>query len=211
MISPYSTQESAMKPAEHVVCQVLDECGGSESGNPGTKPRILFHMMSNGGINSATNLLRVLERRLGKPLPLVGLICDSVPTGASYMKTRRAFMYSFPARFPVNLISSAVIHVLISPLYISIAMGRYEAPEDYWRKSILDEKLIDSKRICYVASKADKMIDWRDVLSHAEQARPKNWEVKEFMFEETPHCNHISKYESIYINAVADMWENNKH
>ncbi|KAI1643683.1 uncharacterized protein F4817DRAFT_349023 [Daldinia loculata] len=91
MVSSYSKYESAMKPAKHAVCQVLDECGyihpeddGFE--NPGTKSRILFHMISNGGINLATNLLIVLERKLGKPLPLVDLICDSIPTGASYIE-----------------------------------------------------------------------------------------------------------------------------
>ncbi|KAI1500364.1 hypothetical protein F5X99DRAFT_429482 [Biscogniauxia marginata] len=214
MISPYSKQEVAMKPAEHAVCHVLEEfghiqSGDGRSGHSHTKPRILFHMMSNGGINSATNLLVVLERRLGKPLPLVGLLCDSIPTGASYMKTCRAFTYSFPASFPVNLIASAFIHVLISLLYLSIAMGRYEAPEDYWRKSILDENLLDSKRICYIASKIDKMIDWRDVVSHAKQAREKGWEVQEFIFDDTPHCNHISKHEDIYLNAITNLWEGN--
>ncbi|KAK6958412.1 hypothetical protein Daesc_001212 [Daldinia eschscholtzii] len=204
MISPYSKQEREMKPAEHVVYHVLDQCSGT------TKPQILFHMMSNGGINSATNLLAILQRKLKKPLPLVGLICDSVPTGASYVKTCRAFMYSFPDSFPLNIVSTVCIHVLISLLYISIATGRYEAPEDYWRKSVLDDKLIDSKRIAYIASKSDKMIDWKDVSSHAELARKKGWVVKEFIFDDTPHCNHISKYEGLYVNTVADLWNGGK-
>lgn len=119
-------------------------------------------------------------------------------------------MYSFPCGFPVNLITIAFIHVVITFLYLSIAMGQYEAPEDYWRKSILNEELLESKRICYIASKADKMTDWRDVLSHAEEGHRKSCEVKEIMFDNTSHCNHISKHEDVYVNAVTDMWNERK-
>ncbi|KAI1804892.1 hypothetical protein F4811DRAFT_256664 [Daldinia bambusicola] len=204
MITSYSMQERNMKPAVHAVCQLLEECEGI------TKPRILLYVMSNGGINSATHLLVMLDRRLKKPLPLIGVMCDSNPTGSSYMKTCRAFWYSFPTRFPHIILATVCIHVIVSLLYMSIAMGRYEAPEDYWRKAILDDRLISNKRIAYIASKADKITVWRDVSSHAEQARKKGWEVREFILEDTPHCNHISKYERLYVNTVADLWKGKK-
>ena len=214
MISSYSRQQRAMKPAELAVCQVLDECGYLQSAGGATnlrdKPQILLHLMSNGGANSATNFLVDLQQEFKIRLPLVGLVCDSTPNASSYWKTCRAFMYSFPYGLPLNLVTSAFVHVVITLLYLSIAMGRYEAPEDYWRESILNEELIENKRVCYIASKADKMTDWRDVVSHAEEARKKGWDVKEIMFDDTPHCNHISKNEDIYINAVSAVWEGSK-
>ncbi|KAI1428125.1 indole-diterpene biosynthesis protein-like protein PaxU [Xylaria sp. FL1777] len=219
MISPYSRQEDAMKPAEDAVCQILSECGhlqsnDSGSGNSNTKPRILLHIMGNGGINSATNLLVVLERRLKRSLPLVGLICDSTPIGASYTKTCRALTYSLAqgisADFPLGLIVWVSVHILLSIVYLFFTISRYEAPGDRWRKSILHEKLIECKRIYYFSSVADKMTDWRDVLSHAEQARKEGWEVKEFLFHDTPHCRHVDerKYKNDYSNAVYSLWEN---
>jgi hypothetical protein len=119
-------------------------------------------------------------------------------------------MYSFPCGYPTKILTTIFVHVVISMLYMSILIGRYEPPEDYWRKSILDEELISSKKICYIASKADKMIDWKDVSSHAEEARQKGWAVREIIFEDTPHCNHISKHEEVYVNAVTNLWLHGK-
>lgn len=200
MISSYSRQERDMKMAAHSIYQVLGDCGT-------IKPHIMLHMMSNGGANSATNLLVVLKWQLKGPLPLVGVLCDSAPTSSSYSNTVRAFTHSFPRTFPLNILAYGVIHAVISLLFISIAMGRYEAPEDYWRKSILDKTLIDSKRICYIASKADELTGWRDVVSHAEEARQKGWDVQQHIFDDTPHCNHISKHEDVYVKAARNLWE----
>ncbi|PVH91330.1 hypothetical protein DM02DRAFT_546041, partial [Periconia macrospinosa] len=169
MIDSYSSQQRAMIPAQQVVCDILKEHGDLENGSANEKPRILLHMMSNGGVNSATNMLTVLEKRLRAPLRLVGVVCDSAPNSSSYSKTCTAFKHSFSSGFPLNLITTAFIHVVIALLYLWIAVGN-EAPEDYWRRSVLDEKMIECKRICYIASKIDKITDWKDVVSHAGEA-----------------------------------------
>lgn len=196
MIKPYAKQQQAIEPAMSPVLKVLEH----------SSPRILLHVFSNGGINSATHLLIDLERKRNTSLPLVGIICDSVPTGAGYWKTYSAFMHSFPSRFPVSVAASTAVHVLLVLLFLSIAMGRYENPEDFWRKSILDERLIATKRICYIASKADKQTDWRDVVAHAEIARGRGWGIKEIILEDTPHCNHLKKDPQLYHDAVELIW-----
>ncbi|KAK8109345.1 hypothetical protein PG984_015146 [Apiospora sp. TS-2023a] len=204
MISSYASQQRAMAPAQQAVCHVLNEHLGA--GSASEKPRILLHVMSNGGANSATNLLVGLEQELKAPLPVVGVLCDSTPNASSYTNTCNAFMYSFPYGFPASLVAAAFVHVTISLLYMWIAMGN-EAPEDYWRRSILDEKLMHCQRACYIASKADKLTDWRDVVSHAAEARENGWVTREIIVDDTPHCNHISKHEEAYVDAVSDVWE----
>ena len=104
------------------------------------------------------------------------------------------------------LIAAAFVHITITLLYLWIAMGN-EAPEDYWRRSVLEEKLLTCKQVCYIASKADKLTEWRDVVSHADEARRKGWATKEIIVDDTPHCNHISKHEQAYVEAVSDVWE----
>jgi hypothetical protein len=78
MISSYSRQQRAMEPAEVAICQVLKECDRAEAEKniaPFTKePRIMFRMMSNGGVNSATNLLVDMKKRLKIHFPIIGLI-----------------------------------------------------------------------------------------------------------------------------------------
>lgn len=92
MISSYSSQQRAMKSALDAVCRSLNEHNTLKSGaaSSNEKPRILLHVMSNGGVNSATNLLVVLERGLKTHLSLVGVICDSTPNASSFKKTLHA-------------------------------------------------------------------------------------------------------------------------
>ncbi|KAI0428981.1 indole-diterpene biosynthesis protein-like protein PaxU [Xylaria sp. FL1042] len=214
MISPSSKQENAMKPAEDTVCHVLNECGHLGESESRNSPRILLHVMGNGGLNSATNLLVVLERRLKRSLRLVGVICDSAPGGASYRKACRALTYSHVDsllfQFPLGLVFWALVHIPLSLLYFFLAISQYDAPGEHWRDSILNDRLVDCKRICYFASVIDTVTDWRDVLSHAEQARRKGWEVRELLFEDTPHCRHMDsrRHRNHYDNAVRYLWEN---
>ncbi|KAI1346757.1 indole-diterpene biosynthesis protein-like protein PaxU [Xylaria sp. FL0043] len=216
MISPPSKQEEALKPAGDAVCDILNSCGRlGESDNESRRPhpRILLHIMGNGGLNSATNLLVVLEHRFKTSLPLVGIICDSAPGGASYRKACRALIYShihdLIFQFPSAPIFWALVHILFSVYYLFIALCRYEVRGEYWRESILNDRLVDCKRICYFASVADGVTDWRDVLSHAEQARRKGWEVREFLYEDTSHCRHMDhqKHRNDYENAVCYLWK----
>ncbi|KAH9900373.1 hypothetical protein F4778DRAFT_771239 [Xylariomycetidae sp. FL2044] len=204
MISSFPRQERDMEPAQKAICEVLNECGGSGSQD---KPQIMIHLMSNGGANSVTNLLVLLERNLKRPLPVVGLVCDSTPSASSYTKTCNAFMPSFPYGFPLNVIALAFVHVTITLLYLSIAMGRYPPPENYWRESILDPKLIDTNRVAYIASKADKITNWEDVVAHAGAARQKGWETRELLVDDTTHVNHFSKHKDAYLDAVAAIWD----
>lgn len=49
------------------------------------QPKILLHIFSNGGMNSATHLLHALRSRMDEPLALKGILFDSCPgQGTSY-------------------------------------------------------------------------------------------------------------------------------
>ncbi len=62
-------------------------------------------------------------------------------------------------------------------------------------------------RVCYFYSKADRMCLWSDVRDHAEEAKRKGWEVKEFLFEGSGHCAHLSNDEERYAMAVKSIWD----
>ncbi|KAF2677769.1 hypothetical protein K458DRAFT_436312 [Lentithecium fluviatile CBS 122367] len=157
-------------------------------------PKILLHIFSNSGIGSATYLLTILRRNLHAPTPVVGLICDSVPMGAGYRKTYNAFMHSFPSTFLNKFAASALAHTLLVLLFLSVAMARYEHPEDFWRKAILDKSLTG----------------WRDVVAHAEIARERGWDAREVVLEDPPHCNHLKYEPRLYEDLVVRMREGGK-
>lgn len=199
--SPYTKQWEAIKPAAQVVLAVL-----SESSDASAKPNIMIHTFSNGGTNSATQLLIVLQRQRGHALPVTGIMCDSGPARGTYRKSFHSMLLSLPKGLFWRIIGPIVIAFVTNALFGSQLLG-WEKPERIYRKTLLDEDFVNCRRICYAFSKADTHVDWDDITSHADNARQKQWEVRELEFDGTPHCNHISKYRAEYFEAMSRVWE----
>jgi hypothetical protein len=196
--SSYAAQRSAIIPATDVVRSVLDESN---------TPKILLHTFSNGGPNCATQLLIVLRSTLGAPLPLIGILCDSGPAAGSYWKNYNAMVLSLPKGL-ARAIGVPVIHVILILLAASVALGRYDKLEDTIRETLLSGEYVQGrKRICYVYSKEDEMVDWRDVVGHADMARGKGWVVHEWEAQGTAHCGHLRGHEEIYGEKMRRLWE----
>lgn len=101
-------------------------------------------------------------------------------------------------------------------MYANAAMGRYEVFETLIRKTLLSEEMVVMRkehtaeqvkgRISYIWSKADKYMEWRDIVGHAEEAKAKEWVVKSEEFEGSAHCGHLRLDEGRYKGIVKDMW-----
>lgn len=204
---PYSVQEKAIEPAAQSVRAVLNEQA---------EPCILVHLFSGGGTRTFTNLLHVLHRQLAKPLPMVGLIIDSAGTRGGFKQAYNGFQESLPKGIISKLFGPPVATIALLFLHASIALGRYDAPEKIEREAILNQNLINvrsssgGKRVCYFASKKDKLIPWEDTADHADMAREMGWDVKIFVYEDTSHCNHMSGHEQEYKGAIKSMWMKSK-
>ncbi|KAF1845088.1 indole-diterpene biosynthesis protein-like protein PaxU [Cucurbitaria berberidis CBS 394.84] len=201
--SPYPRQWEVIKPAAEVVRAVLSDCGDLTGSS--VKPNIMIHTFSNGGNNSATQLLIVLQKQLGYALPVIGILCDSGPARGTYRKSFQSMLLSLPKGLFWRLIGPIVILFVTNVLFGSQLIG-WEKPERIYRRTLLDQKFVNCRRICYAFSKADSHVDWDDITSHADDARRKNWDVKELEFADTPHCNHISKYRAEYFHAMGRVW-----
>ncbi|KAF2844642.1 indole-diterpene biosynthesis protein-like protein PaxU [Plenodomus tracheiphilus IPT5] len=199
--SPYTRQWEAIKPAAEVVFAVLADCS-----NASVKPNIMIHTFSNGGTNSATQLLIVLQKQLGYALPVTGILCDSGPARGTYTKSFHSMLISLPKGLFWRIVGPIIIMFVANLLFGSQLIG-WEKPERIYRRTLLDQNLVKCRRICYAFSKADTHVDWEDITSHADDARGKGWDVKELEFDGTPHCNHISKYRAEYFEAMHRVWE----
>ncbi|KAF2688136.1 indole-diterpene biosynthesis protein-like protein PaxU [Lentithecium fluviatile CBS 122367] len=197
--TPYVRQWEAIEPAAHVVRAVLEE--GSAM-----KPNILIHTFSNGGTNSATQLLIVLRKQLGAPIHIVGIACDSGPARGTYQKSFHSMLTSLPKGSFWRVVGPIIVSFVINVLFGSQLLG-WEKPERIYRRTLLDENTVECKRICYIFSKADTHVEWDDITSHAQDARRQGWDVGEVLFEDTPHCNHVSKYRKEYFGAIRRVWE----
>lgn len=173
------------------------------SGHP--HPKTILHIFSNGGMNSATHLLRVLRSRMDEPLALTGILFDSCPgKGTSYWQSFNAMVLPFPKTFVWRLLGALAVHLLLSFQRLYIACGN-EDPANYWRRTLLEESS-PARGAYYLFSKEDRMIEWTDVEQHAEEARKKGWRVKEVLFEGSGHCAHLSMNEEKYLEAVKSVW-----
>jgi hypothetical protein len=234
--SSYKKQREVIKSAVSVALDTLAECGYYEPigestgagnlnhklGSPSssstmneTPPKILLHMFSNGGTNSATQFLIVLHEHLGQPLPIIGLLFDSCPAKGTYWKSHNAMTLSLkPKGAASRILAATAVHCILIMLYSWIAWGN-DNPATLMRRTLLDEEMLtdassDGDEVkgmaCYLFSEADEQVDWMDIKDHAEEARRKGWAVKEVVFERSGHCAHFSKDDERYAEAMRDMW-----
>ncbi|KAF1835912.1 hypothetical protein BDW02DRAFT_481623, partial [Decorospora gaudefroyi] len=165
-----------------------------------------IHTFSNGGTNSATQLLIVLRKQLGYSLPVTGIMCDSGPARGTYIRSFHSMLLSLPKGLFWRIVGPIIIMFVTNVLFGSQLIG-WEKPERIYRRTLLDPDFVDCKRICYGFSKADTHVDWDDITSHADDARRKGWDVQQLEFTGTPHCNHISKFRAEYFEAMARVWD----
>ena len=260
LVSSYARQRAAIVPAVSTVLETLAECSypsvldenddrkgdgnaihrdrnslhRKSSANQNTRPKILLHMFSNGGTNTATQFFFVLNERLHAPLPLYGMLYDSCPAKGTYWKDHRAMVYSLPKDIFSRTLGNIVVHIILLMLHTEIACG-LENPSSLLRRILLDEEKVSGgamtvsprggdghgdtdstgagtwKRSAYLYSKSDPMVDWTDVRDHAAEARSKGWDVEEILFDGSGHCGHFQKDQETYVNAMKMMWLNDSH
>jgi len=232
LISSYPYQRKVIQPAVSAVLDTLSECEtwSPPSGNANTEisaskvperqPKILLHTFSNGGTNSATQMLIVLREQLQKPLPLIGILCDSCPEEVTYWKSYEAMLFSLPKDTMSQILGRFACHFILVVLYTGIAFGN-ENPATLMRRTVLDTETVapgwrpiignadnaSAGRMCYLFSKEDPMCHWEDIVGHAEVARSKGWQTQEVTFAGSGHCAHLPKDEAKYSDAVKSIWE----
>lgn len=114
-------------------------------------------------------------------------------------------LISLPKGIFWQIIGPIVVIMICNILFGSQLLG-WEKPENIYRRTLLDENVVSCRRICYIFSKADSHVEWADVTSHADVALQQGWNVEQVLFEDTPHCNHISKYKAEYVDAMRSIW-----
>ncbi|MCJ1405566.1 hypothetical protein MMC11_008794 [Xylographa trunciseda] len=240
LVSSYARQRRCIQSAAFLVLDTLAECGyhtpiehptSSDDSSPPSPasekapqpPKILLHIFSNGGANTATQLLLALHARLRGPLPLAGLVCDSCPAKGTYWKSYNAMVLSLPKDPPTRFLGALAVHFLLVLLYAWIAAGN-ENPAALMRRTLLDAETVCTRvegevekrgdgerqegvrRGCYLYSDADAMVEWTDIRDHAAEARSLGWEVREVRFTNSPHCGHLAVHEERYVKAVEEVW-----
>ena len=217
LFQPYTWQRAALKPAAQYIVEnaLTDDRQQASSPDKGgrqtqqeqgrNKTKILFHLCSNGGSLTATQLLILLRGMTHAPLPLIGIIMDSAPDSGGYNHTHNAVVYSQPSR-PRKAVVSVIAHTLLVPMYASFVIRGTENTHLQMRRILLDRYYVGTSNIYYIYSKSDTSTNWRHVLIHAQEARWKGWFVEEYKLEQSPHCAHIRSNPELYAGIVRRLW-----
>lgn len=211
---PFSVQHGNLQPAVDFIRAKLghhSEKTAAVSTSKSTRgPRTVLHIFSHGGSNSAIQLFRCLIKQETpfsiSDLNLRSFILDSTPGSSDYQRSLAAVSHSLPKSGPIRYLGLLAAHLTLTSSYITVWLG-LNTGIAHIRADLLDETIFprETKRV-YLYSKADRMVDWRLVEKHAEEAEAMGWTVEQRCFEGSPHCGHVREDEEGYWGMVRSSW-----
>jgi len=196
---PYSTQQNNLA----VPVSILVD----NSKQPNHE--ILFHIFSNSGAHTACQLAHAFKSRTGSGLKVGALILDSTPG----INTYRGITDGFIGGLPSTLILKQILSLIVYGLVGIITLKETFTGEDHFiqrlRKDLNDEGYFQSERgRLYIYSKGDQIVGWKDVESHAKNAKEKHiGKVKTQLWPQSGHVGHMMKDKEKYWELVRKLWE----
>ncbi|KAI2627826.1 hypothetical protein GGR54DRAFT_434356 [Hypoxylon sp. NC1633] len=163
---------------------------------------IFFHVYSNGGTVTVSQLLQALTPARREAIQAI--VLDSCPGRATYRRTCQAVITSAPRSLrlilPLVVYPVLLIPALLGKLGVENVISRA-------RPRLNDTTLVNPKiPRSYMYSEADPMVSWKDVHDHAEEARQLgHQDVREIRFNDSGHCAHTMEDPDKYWGAVHSL------
>ncbi|KAI3394368.1 hypothetical protein diail_2834 [Diaporthe ilicicola] len=196
----------AMKHAASVVRTAFQPPASSSS----SSPPLLIHIFSNGGSSSVANLYEQYAATAGpnddKRLPPHVTIFDSCP--ALFRIPRAVAFVSVGLSSFQQLIAAPFLYAFAAFWTGAMALSVLPDSLGEWYKSHNnDEGNTAELRRVYIYSPTDKLSDYRDVETHAAEAKAKGFSVALEKFEGSAHVAHLRKDEGRYWEIVKRAME----
>lgn len=175
--------------------------------------RILLHVFSNGGANTATQLAASMNGILqsighAHPLPLRQIILDSCPGDLSIHKTYKAAAHSIPATFPLRFLGCATLYLLVAGIAGMETVGLRRPLGKSIRDGFNDHSMFPGHaRRLYLTSRGDTIVDSGHVQTHRQQAAAAGLSTEELVFERAGHCSLVLEDQEAYWKAIASCWQ----
>jgi hypothetical protein len=181
------------KPAVTVIRSAI-----SSSRTDASSPKILVHSFSNNG----SAVLSHLRRAYGNPFPPHVTVYDSGPGQFSARRATTAMTMGIPV--PFNWVAYPITMFLTGVAYRLWYIGR---PDGQRQHASVNNAVEGELRRVYVYSEVDKIVDWRHIEAHADEAEAKGYKVRREKFEGTPHISHMRADEERYWAIVTETWQ----
>lgn len=194
------------------------------SAQPSDAPRVLLHVISNGGSYTAVQLSQFYtesqpQNRTPLLLPLTAMILDSCPSPPRFYLGIRAFATALPKDAFSRVVGPGVIFAALGSAVVLHVLGVSELTVAKAYRELNAERgafVVAGVRRTYVFSRSDEMIGVEDILAHVEEARglledgeKGNGErlVRTEEFVGSKHANHVSVDKERYWRIVRETWE----
>jgi len=195
------SQQVRLRPAREVLLSHATDAGQDHG-----QRKVVLHVFSNGGAQCAIQLVMGLPPRFRR-YDFSAIVFDSCPGTATYTRTVQAMTLSMPKNPMTKYLGPPILHIVLCLLFLALFITRAEDVITRIRRQLNDRKLFspDVPRL-YIYSKADQLVPYQDVKSHADHARRNGYSVtSELLFEESAHCAHALAHKEQYWEAVAGL------
>ncbi|KAL8875812.1 MAG: hypothetical protein Q9198_005879 [Flavoplaca austrocitrina] len=207
-----STQRQRLSPAISYLFATLQPIAAlhptTAPSNTTNDPEVLIHILSNGGSHQFCTFVSIYQSTTTTAFPPHIKILDSCPGRATFRQSVLAFsspLYSLP--FYIRFPTLVLIYLLLGVYFMAIRLRLLHDPILRIRMA-LNSRSVAERRRCYIYSKADPMVGWRDVEVHAMHAAEKGCMVRRERFESTGHCAHVREGGGgRYWGIVKRLWE----
>lgn len=180
---------------------------------PEPHPRVLVHMFSNGGVNSAVRVCGMLKAELQRDicsndktvtLPRYVLLMDSCPGYFQWQRTCSALSK------PLPWWASPMIYIVVTTAWLFYKLRLTLPSQDINARALRTPSLVQVEaRRAYLYGKADDMIDWLDVEDHARRAALDGFNVKTVRFDDGKHVSMGRSEPDRYWRTVRETWDGN--
>ncbi|KAK7977798.1 hypothetical protein PG988_005288 [Apiospora saccharicola] len=170
------------------------------------RPEILLHVFSNGGMASTKHLLSSYREKTGQAFPVHCAIYDSCPGLWTYSGGYNAIMASIPKGIYQWLFSP---FLRILSFWFMIVVKVLRRPYNLLTNANFHNNRAEVRQSyrAYIYGEKDKMVEWRHVEHHAQQAQAKGYVVRMERFADSPHVAHLRTDEERYLRIVRETWE----
>ncbi|KAK0941964.1 hypothetical protein LTR29_006537 [Friedmanniomyces endolithicus] len=195
IFTSHATQRAHLLPAVEVLR------AAHAAGN-----RILLHIFSNGGANSAVQFAHAWREAMGTPLPVDAVVLDSCPGSPDIGLAATAVITSIPRK--QQWWAVVFVWTIIMPLFVSPMLFGSPNLVEWLRKGLNDGSLFarEVARV-YLYSEVDRLVPFSAVEEHCASARNAGYEASLVRFRGSAHVAHVNEDKVRYWRAVDDVME----
>ena len=194
----------AQRQKEEGFDKILEACPPSEKDKNG----VLVHIFSNGGAYRFCIMATRYLLTTHMPLPIRAMVLDSAPSPASARSKAETVTTGMALTGPIRFISLILLLLALSLERMWTFVTWQNEPVSWARKVLNDPGIVkrDSARV-YIYSLEDKVVDWRGVEAHAEEARRQGYTVETERFRGSQHVSHAKVHPERYWTVISRTWD----